>query len=161
MSAPFRILFVCHGNICRSPMAEFVMRDLVRRRGLAGSFSIASAATHDDEIGSPVHHGTRAVLEAQGIDCSGKAARRLRRADADEWDLFVGMDEANMRDMRRQLGRGAEGRCRKLLEYAGSERDVADPWYTGDFDATYDDVLAGCTGLLSALVAREGAGGRG
>ena len=129
---------------------------------------LMSPVTHMEcDYREPLRYGegavvrTRAVLEAQGIDCSGKAARRLRRADADEWDLFVGMDEANMRDMRRQLGRGAEGRCRKLLEYAGSERDVADPWYTGDFDATYDDVFAGCTGLLSALVAREGAGGRG
>ena len=92
MNAPHRILFVCHGNICRSTMAEFVMKDLVSRRGMADAFVIGSAATHDDEIGSPVHHGTRAVLEAQGIDCSGKTARRLRRADADEWDLFVGMD---------------------------------------------------------------------
>ncbi|WP_101722506.1 low molecular weight protein-tyrosine-phosphatase [Eggerthella timonensis] len=151
MSAPFRILFVCHGNICRSTMAEFVMKDLVARHGLSDRFVIASAATHDDEIGSPVHHGTRAVLEAQGIDCSGKTARRLRRADAEEWDLFVGMDEANMRDMRRQLGREAEDRCFKLLEFADSDRDVADPWYTGDFDATYDDVIAGCTGLLARL----------
>ena len=151
MSAPYRILFVCHGNICRSTMAEFVMKDLVARRGLADGFAIASAATHDDEIGSPVHPGTRAVLEAQGIDCSGKTARRLRRADAEEWDLFVGMDEANMRDMRRQLGREAESRCFKLLEFADSDRDVADPWYTGDFDATYDDVIAGCTGLLARL----------
>lgn len=151
MSAPYRILFICHGNICRSTMAEFVMKDLVARRGLADGFAIASAATHDDEIGSPVHPGTRAVLEAQGIDCSGKTARRLRRADAEEWDLFVGMDEANMRDMRRQLGREAESRCFKLLEFADSDRDVADPWYTGDFDATYDDVIAGCTGLLARL----------
>ena len=159
MTAPFRILFVCHGNICRSPMAEFVMKDLVERRGLDGCFSIASAATHDDEIGSPVHPGTRGVLEAQGIDCSGKTARRLGRADVGKWDLFVGMDEANMRDLRLQLGRAAEGRCRKLLEFAGSDRDVADPWYTGDFDVTYDDVLAGCTGLLSLLVG-DGAEGR-
>lgn len=151
MSAPFRILFVCHGNICRSTMAEFVMKDLMARHGLSDRFVVASAATHDDEIGSPVHHGTRAVLEAQGIDCSGKTARRLRRADAEEWDLFVGMDEANMRDMRRQLGREAEDRCFKLLEFADSDRDVADPWYTGDFDATYDDVIAGCTGLLARL----------
>ena len=151
MSAPHRILFVCHGNICRSTMAEFVMKDLVSRRGMADAFVIGSAATHDEEIGSPVHHGTRAVLEAQGIDCSGKTARRLRRADADEWDLFVGMDEENMRDMRRQLGRAAEGRCFKLLEFADSARDVADPWYTGDFDVTYDDVLAGCGGLLAWL----------
>lgn len=151
MSALFRILFVCHGNICRSTMAEFVMKDLVARHGLSDRFVVASAATHDDEIGSPVHHGTRAVLEAQGIDCSGKTARRLRRADAEEWDLFVGMDEANMRDMRRQLGREAEDRCFKLLEFADSDRDVADPWYTGDFNATYDDVIAGCTGLLARL----------
>ena len=151
MSAPFRILFVCHGNICRSPMAEFVMKDLAEKRGMGERFAIASAAAHDDEIGSPVHPGTRRMLEAAGISCEGKTARRLRRADADEWDLFVGMDEANMRDLRLQLGRGAEGRCRKLLEFAGSDRDVADPWYTGDFDATYDDVLAGCTGLLAWL----------
>ena len=151
MSAPLRILFVCHGNICRSPMAEFVMRDLVGKRGMAEAFSIASAATHDDEIGNPVHPGTHRMLEAAGISCDGKRARRLRRADAGEWDLFVGMDEANMRDMRRQLGSVAEGRCRKLLEFAGEDRDVADPWYTGDFEATYDDVLAGCTGLLSWL----------
>ena len=140
MSAPHRILFVCHGNICRSTMAECVMKDLVSRRGMANAFVIGAAATHDDEIGSPVHHGTRA-----------KTARRLRRADADEWDLFVGMDEANMRDMRRQLGRAAEGRCFKLLEFADSARDVADPWYTGDFNVTYDDVLAGCAGLLAWL----------
>ncbi|CAK7006601.1 MAG: Low molecular weight protein-tyrosine-phosphatase YfkJ [Paraeggerthella hongkongensis] len=151
MSAPYRILFVCHGNICRSTMAEFVMKDLVAKRGLADAFVIESAATHDDEIGSPVHSGTRAVLAAQGIDCAGKRARRLKRADAGEWDLFVGMDEANMRDMRRQLGREAEGRCIKLLEFADTDRDVADPWYTGDFETTYDDVLAGCTGLLAWL----------
>ena len=95
----------------------------------------------------------RAVLEAQGIECSGKTARRLRRDDAEQWDLIVGMDEANMRDMRRQLGRGADGKLRKLLEFADLDRDVADPWYTGDFDATYDDVLAGCTGLLAWLTA--------
>ncbi|WP_418831698.1 low molecular weight protein-tyrosine-phosphatase [Paraeggerthella sp.] len=151
MSAPYRILFVCHGNICRSTMAEFVMKDLVAKRGLADAFVIESAATHDDEIGSPVHSGTRAVLAAQGIDCAGKRARRLKRADAGEWDLFVGMDEANMRDMRRQLGREAEGRCIKLLEFADTDRDVADPWYTGDFETTYDDVLAGCAGLLAWL----------
>ena len=151
MSAPYRILFVCHGNICRSTMAEFVMKDLVARRGMTENFVIASAATHDDEIGSPVHHGTRAVLESQGINCSGKTARRLCRAYADQWDLFVGMDEANMRDMRCQLGREAESRCYKLLEFADSDSDVADPWYTGDFNVTYDDVLAGCTGLLARL----------
>ena len=177
MSAPFRILFVCHGNICRSPLAEFVMRDLVRRCGLAGSFSIASAATHDDEIGSPVHPGTRAVLEAQGIDCSGKAARRLRRADADEWDLFVYMDDENERHLSRIFGSDPETKCVRLLAFApgaglvgedgkvlpdaqdaraiaqagANAADVADPWFTGNFDDTYRDVRAGCGALLEAL----------
>ncbi len=151
MTEAYRILFVCHGNICRSTMAEFMMKDLVERRGLASSFHIASAATHDDEIGSPVHPGTRARLAAEGISCEGKTARRLRASDAGAWDLIVGMDKANMRDIRRQLGSAADGTCRKLLEFADSDRDVADPWYTGDFDATYNDVLAGCTGILAWL----------
>ncbi|MFR1639843.1 MAG: low molecular weight phosphotyrosine protein phosphatase [Eggerthellaceae bacterium] len=98
-----------------------------------------------------MHPGTRRMLEEAGISCEGKTARRLRSSDAEAWDLFVGMDEANMRDMRRQLGRAADGRLHKLLEFAGSDRDVADPWYTGDFEATYDDVLAGCAGLLAWL----------
>ena len=159
MTAPFRILFVCHGNICRSPMAEFVMKDLVERRGLDGCFSIASAATHGDEIGSPVHPGTRGVLEAQ--------VAHVRLVHAHEQVPLAGIGAAQAAGglaravdaLRLQLGRGAEGRCRKLLEFAGSDRDVADPWYTGDFDVTYDDVLAGCTGLLSFLVG-DGAEGR-
>ncbi|OUO91564.1 protein-tyrosine-phosphatase [Gordonibacter sp. An230] len=149
MSKPFRIMFVCHGNICRSPMAEFVMKDLARKQGMEQALLVASAATHDDEIGSPVHPETQRMLASAGISCDGKRARRLSRADAEKWDLFVVMDEANLRDTRRQLGRKVEGRCAKLLEFAGSERDVADPWYTGDFETTYDDVVAGCTGLLS------------
>ena len=126
---------------------------------------LMSPVTHMEcDYREPLRYGegavvrTRGVLEAQGIDCSGKTARRLGRADAGKLDLFVGMDEANMRDLRLQLGRGAEGRCRKLLEFAGSDRDVADPWYTGDFDVTYDDVLAGCTGLLSLLVGDDAEG---
>ena len=155
MSTPYRILFICHGNICRSPMAEFVMKDIVEQHGLADAFCIASAATHNDELGSPVHPGTRTVLTSHGMSCSGKTARRLGRTDAGEWDLFVGMDAANMRDMRNQLGSQAEGRCVKLLEFANSDRDVADPWYTGDFETTFDDVYAGCVGLLAWLTSEK------
>lgn len=155
MSNQIRILFICHGNICRSPMAEFVMKDLVEQKGWGHLFCIESAATHDDAIGRPVHSGTQQVLKAAQISCEGKVARRLRRADTGAWDLFVGMDEANMRNMKHQLGPEAEGRCFKLLEFAQSDRDVADPWYTDNFEATYDDVYAGCTGLLMWLSARN------
>lgn len=146
-----RILFVCHGNICRSTMAEFVMRDLVERRGLAERFAIESAATSAEELGNPVHPGTRAILEREGIDCSGKVARQMQRGDYDRFDLLVGMDEANVRNMGRILGGDPQGKVHKLLEFAGREGDIADPWYTHDFDATYDDVLDGCVGLLGWL----------
>lgn len=159
MKTPFRLLFVCHGNICRSPMAEFVMKDLVERRGMADLFVIASAATHDDVIGSAPHPGTQRMLSAAGISCEGKTARRLRADDADAWDLVVVMDDANARNARAQLGRGAKGKIHKLLEYAGLDRDVADPYWTGDFETTYDDIVAGCTGLLAMLTGSEGARG--
>ena len=148
---PVRILFVCHGNICRSPMAEFVMKDLVARRGLDAQFVIASAATSTEEIGHDVHHGTKGILDRMGVPYERRAARRLRNTDATAWDYLIGMDEANMRNMCRMLGREAEGKLYKLLEFAGSTGDVADPWYTGDFETTYDDVLAGCRGLLAHL----------
>lgn len=149
---PIRILFVCHGNICRSTMAEFVLKDMVARRGLADRFHIESAATSTEEIGNPVHPGTVSVLRKHGIGgFEGKRARQLTRADYDAFDLIVGMDAANMRNMARMLGADPAGKVRKLLEFAGSSRDVADPWYTGDFDTTYADVLAGCEGLLAHL----------
>ena len=151
MTHPARILFVCHGNICRSTMAEFVMKDMVAKRGLADQFHIESAATSTEEIGSPVYPGTREILEREGIDCSGKRARQMRRDDYDKFDLLIGMDSANERNMLRMLGGDPEGKVHKLLEFAGSEGDIADPWYTGDFETTYDDVLAGCTGLLGYL----------
>ena len=152
-----RIMFVCHGNICRSPMAEFVMRDLAMKAGRANEFRIASSATSTEEIGNPVHPGTKRVLSAHGIGCVGKTARQLRRDEYKSWDLFVVMDDANVRNIGRILGKDPEGKVRKLLEYAaGNEvgapvRDVADPWYTGDFDTTWRDVLAGCEGLLAQL----------
>ncbi len=146
-----RILFVCHGNICRSTMAEFVMRDLVERRGLAERFAIESAATSAEELGNPVHPGAREILEREGIDCSAKRARQLRRDDYARFDLLIGMDEANVRNMERMLGGDPQGKVRKLLGFAGREGDIADPWYTHDFEATYEDVLDGCAGLLGWL----------
>ena len=150
-----KILFVCHGNICRSPMAEFVLKDMAARAGCSDQFEIASAATSTEEIGNPVHPGTREKLRRAGISCKGKTARQMTRADYDHYDLIVGMDRFNLRNMRRICGGDPDGKLRLLLEYAGQARDVADPWYTGDFDATYADVTAGCGGILSAWKAGE------
>ncbi len=149
---PIRILFVCHGNICRSPMAEFVMKDLVAKRGLADQFVIASAATSSEEIGNDVHRGTKRILDRMGVPYETRAARRLRSTDAQAWDYLIGMDDANIRNMKRMLGAQAEGRIFKLMEFADSYEDVADPWYTGDFETTYDDVLVGCRGLLASII---------
>lgn len=144
-----RILFVCHGNICRSPMAEYVMKYIVRRRGLEECFVIDSAATSNEEIGNPVHPGTRRVLEENNIPCGDHVARRITADDAGKWDLIVVMDSANEKNVRRKLG--SKANIHKLLEFAGEYRDVADPWYTGDFERTFDDVYAGCQGLLGYL----------
>ena len=147
-----RVLFVCHGNICRSPMAEFVMKDLVRKAGADTEFFIASAATSTEEIGNPVYPPARRKLAEHGIGCAGKTARQLRREDYDRFDLLIGMDGANLRNMRRICGGNPEGKLSLLLDWAGRSGDVADPWYTGDFEATWQDVLAGCQGLLDALI---------
>ena len=146
-----KILFVCHGNICRSPMAEFVMKDLVRKAGLESQFHIASAATSAEEIGNPVYPPARRKLAEHGINCSGKTARQLTRADYDRYDLLIGMDNANLRNMRRICGGDSDGKVRLLLEFTGRSGEVADPWYTGDFETTWRDVLEGCSGLLSHL----------
>lgn len=150
-----KILFVCHGNICRSPMAEFYMKDLVERRGLADRFQIASAATSTEEIGSPVYPPARAELARHGIGCAGHAARQLTRADYGRWDLLVGMDSANLRNMTRICGGDPEGKIVRLLDFTARPGDVADPWYTGDFQATWRDVEEGCNALLDKLE-REG-----
>ena len=142
-----RILFVCHGNICRSPMAEFVMKELVRREGLQAQIQVASAATSTEEIGNPVYPPAREKLRQHGIGCQGKRAVQLRRADYDRYDYLIGMDRWNMRNMLRIVGRDPEGKLRPLLP----DREVADPWYTGDFDATWNDVLEGCRALLDEL----------
>ncbi|MBQ9973607.1 MAG: low molecular weight phosphotyrosine protein phosphatase [Oscillospiraceae bacterium] len=147
-----KILFVCHGNICRSTMAEFVLKHLVRQRGLEDAFYIDSAATSTEELGNDVHPGTRRKLAQVGIPCGSHRARQLRRDEYGRFDLLIGMDEANLRNMTRMLGGDPEGKVHSLLEYAGRPgQSIADPWYTGNFDETYEDVLAGCTGLLEQL----------
>ena len=147
-----KILFVCLGNICRSPMAEFVMKDIVKKAGQADRFRIESAATSTEELGNPVYPPARRKLAEHGIGCAGKTARRLRKADYDAWDLLIGMDGANLRNMRRICGGDPDGKIHSLLEYADRPgEEVADPWYTGDFEATWRDVEAGCLGLLRWL----------
>ena len=146
-----KILFVCHGNICRSPMAEFVMKDLVRKAGLSAQFEIASAATSTEELGNPVYPPARRKLAEHGLSCSGKTARQVTRRDGQYYDLLIGMDDANCRNMRRLCGPEAEGKIRLLMDYTPRPRSVADPWYTGDFDATWSDVTEGCAALLAAL----------
>ena len=152
-----KLLFICHGNICRSPMAEYVMKDLVKKAGLEKEFQIDSAATCAEELGNPVYPPARRPLAEHGVPCGDHRARRLTRRDYDAYDLLVGMDRANLRNMSRMLGGDPEGKLHLLLEYAGRpDQEVADPWYTGDFEATWRDVLAGCRGLLSALTAEDG-----
>lgn len=146
-----RILFVCHGNICRSPMAEFVMKDLVEKAGLAGGFVIDSAATSTEEIGNPVYPPARRKLAEHGIGCAGHAARQMQRADYSRYDLLIGMDQENLYNMRRICGGDPEGKIRLLLGYTARPGSVADPWYTGDFERTWQDVLEGCRALLARL----------
>ena len=144
-----KILFVCHGNICRSPMGEFIMKDIVEQAGRSDDFYIRSAAARTDEIGSPVYPPAAAKLREHGIDPSGKVARLLTRADYDEYDYIIGMDEENMRDMRRMFS--DDSKVHKLLEFTGSSRDVSDPWYTRDFEKAYEDIYEGCLALAQQL----------
>ena len=146
-----KILFVCLGNICRSPMAEFYMKDLVRREGCADRFEIASAATSNEERGNPVYPPARRKLMEHGIDPSGKTARQMTRADYEHYDLLICMDASNLRNMERICGGDPNGKMKMLLDYTDRPGSVADPWYTGDFEATWRDVEAGCTGLFRAL----------
>lgn len=146
-----KILFVCHGNICRSPMAEFVMRDLLAKAGLDRQVVVASAATSAEELGNPVHPGTRKKLEEHGMSCGGKTARRLTRTDYAQYDWLIGMDAANLRNMRAMLGGDPEGKMALLLSFCGETADVADPWFTGDFDRTWQDVFRGCQALLAHI----------
>lgn len=146
-----KILFICHGNICRSPMAEFVFKDMVKKAGMTDSFYIASAATSTEELGNPPHPGTREILNRLGISFQGKYAVQVKPSDYEKYDYIIGMDSANIRNLKRMLGEDTENKIYKLLEFAGLSRDVDDPWYTGRFEATYKDILAGCEGFLNYL----------
>lgn len=148
-------MFVCHGNICRSPMAEFIFKDLAKKQGAADRFLVASSATSTEEIrngiGNPVYPPAKAELEKHGFSCGGKRAVQLQKSDYDKYDLFIGMDSANIRNMQRICGGDGQHKIHRLLEYAESDADIADPWYTGNFEETYDDVLRGCNGLLREI----------
>lgn len=148
-----RILFLCHGNICRSTMAEFVMKDLVEKAGVSDRFEIASAGVSDEELGNPVHPGTVRMLTLHGITkgVSGKRARQITRKDYENYDLHICMDRSNVRRAGAIYGGDPEGKIRLLLDYVGETRDVADPWYTGNFEHTWSDVVRGCRKLLEIL----------
>lgn len=139
----YRILFVCYGNICRSPMAEFIMKDYVKKKGLADKFYIASSATSYEEIGNPVHYGTRKILDRLNIDCSGKVATKLVREDYKKYDYIIGMDEINIRDITRIFGGDPDGRVFRLKDFSDCPGDIADPYYSGNFEKTYEDIKYG------------------
>ena len=150
-----KILFVCLGNICRSPMAEFVMKDLVKKAGLASQFHIESAATSREEIGNPVYPPVRRKLAEHGISCDCHAARQLTNQDYDKYDLLIGMDSANIRNMLRIFGGDSAGKVHKLMDYTERGGDVADPWYSERFDVAYRDIYEGCTALLDAVLKQD------
>lgn len=147
-----KVLFVCHGNICRSPMAEFILRDMIAKRRLEGRFLVRSAATSAEEIGNPVHYGTKRLLTEHGIDCSQRRAICLCADDYERYDYIIGMDSQNLRDMMTLFDGDPDGKLHLLLDFTDEPRDVADPWYTGDFETTYDDVSRGCEAFLNKVV---------
>lgn len=148
------VLFICHGNICRSPMAEFVFRDMVEKRGLGDQFHIASAATSSEELGNPVHYGTVNKLKQYGISTSGKYSVKLQKKDYQKYDYLIGMEYRNIRNIDRIIGSDPEHKVCKLLDFSENPRDIAHPWYTGNFDRTYDDIVEGCEGFLNDLIGK-------
>ena len=150
-----KIMFVCHGNICRSPMAEFIFKKMLSERGLEKDFLVASSATSREEIignvGNPVYPPARAELRRHGISCDGKRAVQFTKADYEKYDLIITMDSMNVRNLMRIIGSDPDGKVKKLMDYTSRGGDVADPWYTGDFDVTYRDIYDGCEALLNSL----------
>ena len=146
-----KILFICHGNICRSTMAEYVMKHLVKQAGVEGEFYIDSAATSTEEIGNGVHHGTRRKLAQVGIPCGDHRARQVTWKDYESFDYIIGMDNANIRNLRRMLKNDPDGKISMMLDYTSRPGEVADPWYTGDFSQTWDDITEGCERILEEL----------
>lgn len=146
-----KIMFVCHGNICRSPMAEFILKDMTAKAGLSDDFYIASSAVSTEEIGNPVYPPAREELKKHNISCKGKTAVQLKKSDYDKYDLFLAMDESNIRFINRIFGSDPENKVRKLLNYT-TGADVADPWYTRNFTVTYEDIESGCRALLDTFI---------
>ena len=150
-----KVLFICHGNICRSPMAEFVFRDMVQKRGMGNLFSIASAATSREEIGNPVHYGTVRKLREHGISTEGKYAVQLKKKDYEKYDYLIGMEQRNIRNMERIIGSDPQHKVYRMLDFTLNPRDIADPWYTGNFDRTYDDIMEGCEALFLHIMEHD------
>ena len=146
-----KILFVCHGNICRSPMAEFILRSLAEQRGISDNLEIASAATSTEEIGNPVYPPARRKLAEHGIDCGGKTARQMTKADYAYYDYIIAMDGYNLRNMKRFVGDDPDKKVSRLMDFTSRRGDVADPWYTGDFDTAWNDIYEGCLGIIDML----------
>jgi len=146
-----KVMFVCHGNICRSPMAEFILKDIIKKRGLEDKFVISSSATSTEEIGNPVHPGTRKKLSSFNINTSGKKAVQITKSDYEKYDYIFLMDNNNIRNIKRIIDSDPDNKICRFLDITNNPRDIADPWYTGNFDETYNDILEGCTAFIKKL----------
>lgn len=146
-----RVLFVCLGNICRSPMAEYVFKDMVKKKGIEKQFNIESGATSYEETGNDMHYGTKDKLKEMGIPYTKHKARRMEKEDYQKYDYIIGMEESNIRNILRIIGTDNEKKVYRLLDFSSNPRDIADPWYTGNFTTTYQDIVEGCTGFMEYL----------